>query len=157
MSTILQVKRVPNSVFKSATVDQEGKENDLNYDLGNLAAFDTHALNTEELKKNKEEYLQSVSRDNIQLLFNKLFQLPTEVTEVGPVANLPECTSQIPREKPIPVIKETKWDKFAREKGIKQRKHNRMEFDEQTKEWKPIWGYGKAKKGMQDDKWVSED
>ena len=65
-----------------------------------------------------------------------------EPTDVGPVAVLPVETFRIPREKPIPEPKgETVWEKFAREKGIKKRKRERMVFDEQTEEYKPRFGY----------------
>jgi regulator of ribosome biosynthesis len=81
----------------------------------------------------------------------KLFELPTEITEVGPVAILPNPFTAIPREKRIPDPKpETKWEKFAKEKGIKNKKRERMIFDEVDQQYKPRYGYKRANNGIQD-------
>ncbi|CAE7454954.1 rrbs-1 [Symbiodinium microadriaticum] len=74
-----------------------------------------------------------------------------EPTDVGPVAVLPAEAFRIPREKPIPEPKgETVWEKFAREKGIKKRKRERMVFDEQTEEYKPRFGYKGINQGEEE-------
>ena len=49
--------------------------------------------------------------------------------------------SKIPREKPIPKKEETKWESFARSKGIKKHKKERMVYDKNAKEGRPRWGY----------------
>lgn len=55
------------------------------------------------------------------------------------------------RAKPIPEAKkETKWEKFAKEKGIQKKKRARMIWDEQTNEWRPRWGYKRANGGIED-------
>ncbi|KAF9898028.1 Rhodanese- sulfurtransferase, partial [Lobosporangium transversale] len=98
--------------------------------------------------KNKDEYLQSLSRDNAQLLFNEIFQLPTISDDNGVMAMLPTPTTLLPREKPLPKPKpETRWEKFAKAKGIVKRKKERMVFDETSGEYKPRWGY----KAINDD------
>jgi regulator of ribosome biosynthesis len=57
-------------------------------------------------------------------------------------AELPKPTTVLPREKPAPKPKEeTRWEAFAKEKGIKKRKRERMVWDEEKKEWAPRWGY----------------
>jgi hypothetical protein len=57
-------------------------------------------------------------------------------------ALLPEPSATIPRDKPLPQQKgETKWEEFAREKGIKKRKRERMVYHEEDGKWKPNWGY----------------
>lgn len=48
-----------------------------------------------------EEFLQSEARDNVQLLFSKIFVLPTERNLEGVFATLPAPTTKIPREKPV--------------------------------------------------------
>lgn len=54
------------------------------------------------------------------------------------VIELPEPIMLLPREKPLPEPKPTtKWEKFAREKGIKKRKHSRLIWDEVSKSYKP--------------------
>lgn len=52
------------------------------------------------------------------------------------------------REKPIPPPKkETRWEKFAKEKGIEKKKKSRMVWDEASQDWKPRWGYNRANAG----------
>ncbi|KAF9152485.1 Rhodanese- sulfurtransferase [Linnemannia schmuckeri] len=140
--------------FKSVSV--EGKVIPLEYDLGLLTAIDQNPIDEAELKKNKDEYLQSLSRDNAQLLFNEIFQLPTISDDNGVMAMLPAPTTLLPREKPLPKPKpETRWEKFAKAKGIVNRKKERMVFDDNTGEYKPRWGY----KGINDDgskDWIIE-
>ena len=56
-------------------------------------------------------------------------------------ATLPERKTKIPREKPIPKKVETKWEKYAKAKGIKKHKKERMVYDKEADEWRPRWGY----------------
>eukprot|EP01096_Ripella_sp_DP13-Kostka_P006718 TRINITY_DN2424_c0_g1_i1.p1 TRINITY_DN2424_c0_g1~~TRINITY_DN2424_c0_g1_i1.p1 ORF type:complete len:337 (-),score=169.54 TRINITY_DN2424_c0_g1_i1:277-1263(-) len=130
------------------------KEDDLQYDLGNLLAVDVHPINFEENEeKDVEMVLRDATRDDVQLLINKIFQLPTEKVDMDVVAQLPEGTTEIPREKPIPKQKpETKWDRFARTKGIKKTKRGRMLWDEQMREWRPRYGFMKANDESRD--WI---
>lgn len=52
---------------------------------------------------------------------------------------------RLPRGKPIPKPKPlTKWEKFAKEKGIVKKKRSKLAFDEATQDWKRIHGYDKA-------------
>lgn len=70
---------------------------------------------------------------------------------------LPPPTTPLPREKPLPAKKEqTKWEKFAAKKGIKdKKKEGKLVFDEETQEWVPKWGYkGRNKDGEGD--WIVE-
>ncbi|KAF9586625.1 Rhodanese- sulfurtransferase [Lunasporangiospora selenospora] len=128
--------------FKSVTV--EGKLIPVDYDLGLIAAYDQNPVDEIELK------------DNAQLLLNEIFQLPTVSDDNGIMAMLPTPTTQLPREKPLPKPKpETRWEKFAKAKGIVKRKKERMVFDDNSGEYKPRWGY----KGINDDgtkDWIIE-
>ena len=55
--------------------------------------------------------------------------------------------------KPVPKVKpETRWQKFAKAKGIKKQKRSRMIFDEATQEWKPRFGYKRVNDDQND--WV---
>jgi len=107
-------------------------------------------------RKNKDEYLHELSRDNAQLLFNEIFQLQTISDDNGVMAMLPNPTTLLPREKPLPKPKpETRWEKFAKAKGIVNRKKERMIYDDNSGEYKPRWGY----KGINDDgskDWIIE-
>jgi len=153
-----------NPVDVSATLDEYKKQflpitvekaDDLFYDLGNLFCMDSHPLDLEQLQEGPEEYLKEASRDNVQLLFNKIFSLPTERDSIGVFASLPATITRIPREKPIPKPKaETAWDKYAKIKGIVKKKRGKMIFDEQSKEWKPRWGYKRGNTDMND--WLIE-
>jgi regulator of ribosome biosynthesis len=71
---------------------------------------------------------------------------------------LPPPTTPLPREKPLPAEKQqTKWEKFAAKKGIKDKKRGegKMVFDEEKGEWVPKWGYkGRNKDGEGD--WIVE-
>ncbi|VDQ08286.1 unnamed protein product [Trichobilharzia regenti] len=55
----------------------------------------------------------------------------------------------------IPTTKElTKWDRFARLKGIQNRKKSRKVWDPVSQSWKPRWG--KDRIDDLKDKWVLE-
>ncbi|CAM9795381.1 unnamed protein product, partial [Hapterophycus canaliculatus] len=57
--------------------------------------------------------------------------------------------SVLPRAKPVPAPKaETRWDRFAKEKGIMGSKRSRMMWDDEMKEWKPRHGYKRANEGV---------
>jgi regulator of ribosome biosynthesis len=82
---------------------------------------------------------------------DRVFECPIEKSEVGPLAVLPNEVTVLPREKRIPEPKpETKWERFAREKGIKKRKKDRMVWDEDNQEFRPSFGYKRAKGGVED-------
>lgn len=153
--------------FKPVTVDKPIPNT---YDLGNLATFDQNPLDNDKLKdgSQKEEYLTSVTRDNVQLLINQILSLPVKTTtdsqgsstgqnSTMTLIQLPDPTTQLPREKAIPKAKgPTKWEQFAARKGIKAKtKDGKMVFDEATGEWVPKWGY-KGKNKELDDQWLVE-
>jgi regulator of ribosome biosynthesis len=131
----------------------DGKEDDLVYDLGNLTALDSHGINEKELQdpQERENNLKRAARDNVQLLVNQLFNLPYDMDNlIGMVALLPDQTTAIPREKHVPEPKPlTKWQKFAKEKGIKNTKKSRMVYDEESEEYRPRFGY-KSKSDLSD-------
>jgi regulator of ribosome biosynthesis len=56
---------------------------------------------------------------------------------------------QVPKEKEL-----TKWEKFAKEKGIVKKKRSRMLFDEEKGEYLPRFGYKKA--NDQSKQWAFE-
>mmetsp|Transcript_12648 Transcript_12648/g.39077 ORF Transcript_12648/g.39077 Transcript_12648/m.39077 type:complete len:311 (-) Transcript_12648:42-974(-) len=89
--------------------------------------------------------LAAQARDATQLLVAGLFALPAERSSAGPIASLPVATTALPREKPAPVDRsETKWEAFAKAKGITKKKKGRLEWDETRGKWAPAWGYDKA-------------
>jgi len=153
--------------YKPVTVDKPIPNT---FDLGNLATFDPNPLDNAKLKSDteREEYLTSVTRDNVQLLINQILSLPVKTTTDSQISStgqnstmtliqLPEPTTQLPREKAIPKAKApTKWEQFAAKKGIKPKaKEGKMVYDEASGEWVPKWGY-KGKNKDLDNQWLVE-
>ncbi|KAF8796964.1 ribosome biogenesis regulatory protein homolog [Argiope bruennichi] len=123
-------------------------------DVGNLCVTNVTLLRSSLEKNYSEENLKRLAVQGTQKLLNEIFKLPSQYHEHVPVAKLPEPTSIIPREKPIPKPKTmTKWEKFAKAKGIKKQKKEKLVFDESNKEWKPRYGY-RGIKNKED--WVKE-
>ncbi|TPX57699.1 hypothetical protein PhCBS80983_g03642 [Powellomyces hirtus] len=127
----------------------------VDFDLGNLVAYDTNSVDVEELRKNGDRYLHDIAREGTQLLLNQIFALPTESSPEGVYAKLPAGTTVVPRAKPIPKDKPlTRWEKFAKVKGIQKKKTSRKTYDESVQEYKPKWGYQGANNTADD--WIKE-
>lgn len=122
-------------ISKVITVD---KPIPVEFDLGHLTAFDINPL-----PSSSEDDLLRTARDGTQLLLNAILSCPIQSTNEGVLITLPEPTTRLPREKPVPAESaETKWAKFARLKGIKAKKRDgKMVFDEEKEDWVPKWGY----------------
>ncbi|KAF4123890.1 regulator of ribosome biosynthesis [Geosmithia morbida] len=109
-----------------------------------------------------EQSLAEIARDGAQALINQLLTAcPLATTKDGVLISLPEPTTRIPREKPVPEAKPpTKWERFAAKKGIKPKtreQRRNLAFDDQSGEWKRKWGYGGLNKKGQDDPIVEID
>lgn len=68
--------------------------------------------------------------------------------DIGPnEVVLPKTAIEFPRFQKFEMSKTlTKWEKFAKEKGIqKVKKRSRMVWSEEVKDWVPRWGHGSAK------------
>ncbi|XP_076017258.1 ribosome biogenesis regulatory protein homolog [Genypterus blacodes] len=139
--------------LKSITVH---KELDLDFDIGNLLACDHNRIDTRSFREQKkEDFLRALARDNTQLLVNEIWKHPTERVEEAIVAKLPEPLTPLPREKPPPKPKPpTKWEQFAKLKGIQKKKKTNLVWDEVGKEWKRRWGYQRAKDNTKE--WLIE-
>lgn len=122
------------------------KELDLEFDVGNLLAYDKNRIDVRGFRsQKKDDFLRSLARDNTQLLVNEIWKLPTERVEEVIVAKLPEPVTPLPREKPPPKPRPpTKWEQFAKLKGIQKKKKTNLVWDENAKEWKRRWGYKRA-------------
>jgi regulator of ribosome biosynthesis len=124
-------------------------------DIGNLTVYDAKLINLNEAKTNLNNYLKQLCAEATQLLINEVFTLPTETVEDTVVAQLPKPTTILPREKPLPKEKPpTKWELFAKLKGIQNRKKSRMVYDEASKEYRPRYGYKRANDDTKD--WLIE-
>uniref|UniRef100_A0A667X9C3 Ribosome biogenesis regulatory protein n=1 Tax=Myripristis murdjan TaxID=586833 RepID=A0A667X9C3_9TELE len=110
------------------------KELDLEFDVGNLLACDKNRVDSREFKEQKkEEFLASLARDNTQLLINEIWKQPTERIEEAIVAKLPDPATPLPREKPPPKPRPpTKWEEFAKLKGIQKKKKTNLVWDDRV-------------------------
>ncbi|KAL1497691.1 hypothetical protein ABEB36_008609 [Hypothenemus hampei] len=139
--------------YKPVTVK---KHLELEYDLGTLLAVDPNDFNIDLYSKNPNEYFLNLARDNTQLLLNKLWELPTERVEEAVMVKLPPPKTALPRMKPVPKPRPlTKWQKFAKEKGIQKKKKPKLSWDDQLKKWVPLYGFKKAK-AEKEKNWVLE-
>jgi regulator of ribosome biosynthesis len=116
------------------------REDNLTYCLAHLAAFDISPLHP-------KADLMAQTRDNVQLLVNKVFALKREDTDEGPVVAVPpEDGFRLPRQRPVPKVKEkTRWEKFMQERGMTKRKRSSVVFDEVSGDWKRRYGYKSSK------------
>lgn len=109
----------------------------LNADVGHLLVFD-------ERMERKDATAEELAAEATMAVLDALNTLPMTQTTEGKRVALPKGTFQLPREKPIPKVRPlTKWEKFAREKGIQKRtKRDRLVFDEATQDYVPRYGKG---------------
>ena len=105
-----------------------------------------------------EAYLLDRSTTTTQTLIQRLFTLPLTRTPLGPLAQLPVSHSHaiIPREKHLPKPKPlTKWERFAKEKGISHKRKDKMVWDDEMQDWVPRWGKGGKNKDVE-EAWIRE-
>jgi len=148
--TILDVRLLLNSTQDTEESEKTLIPSVLEFDVGNLLVFDY-----QEQPKGISQQINQTQK-SVQELFNRVFSLPFTPSNTGPIAILPEPTTPIPREKPLPKQKLlTRWEKFAKTKGIKKTKRSRRVWDESTQEWRPRWGMNRA--NNPEENWIMED
>jgi regulator of ribosome biosynthesis len=136
LEELVGAKKAPKSSVSTAV----SKILDLDFDLGNMLALDPNPLPD----RMDEEIISRLSRENTQLLVNELWKLPTTICEDVVMAKLPDPSTALPRAKPVPMRRPlTKWEEFAKTKGIRNEKKDTKVWDEDTKTWKYTWGYRK--------------
>ncbi|GFO00596.1 ribosome biogenesis regulatory protein homolog [Plakobranchus ocellatus] len=124
-------------------------------DEGNLLAVNENKIDTKNFKVKNEDILLALTRDATQVLFNSLWKLPVEQKDGAFLITLPESQTWLPREKHVPKKRPpTKWEEYAKTKGILNKKKSRMIWDEQSQEYKPRWGYKRANDATKD--WLIE-
>lgn len=114
--------------------------------------------------------LKAIARDGTQCLLNQLLTTCniTSSAQNGVLLSLPAPNTALPRHKPLPTPKPpTKWELFARKKGIgkysskpggalsDQERRKKLVYDEASGEWVPKWGY-KGKNKPEDNQWLVE-
>ncbi|PWN36118.1 RRS1-domain-containing protein [Meira miltonrushii] len=132
----------------------------LAFDAGLLMSVDSSDLDVKHFKdeKKREELIQSRVLASTRSFISILQTLPiTQHPDLGPLAALPAPAYPIlPREKPLPKPRaETKWEAFAKRKGIANKKKDKMVWDDETKEWVPRWGF-KGKNKKEEEQWIHE-
>ncbi|KAI4719786.1 ribosomal biogenesis regulatory protein [Aureobasidium sp. EXF-10727] len=128
------------------------------FDLGNLLCNDTNPLPV--VSQLSESDIKNAARDCAQALINQLLStcpITKSDDSTSVTLALPTPTTHLPREKPVPEEKPmTKWQEFAKKKGIKDKKRDgKLVYDQASGEWLPKYGYkGKNKDGEND--WLVE-
>lgn len=135
-------------------------ERNLDFDIGNLTAWDHEAITMPKAGKPRENYFKQLARDDVQAMLNKLYSIEdTEIRDGIKLLKLPTGTTVLPRAKPIPEPKQpTKWERFAKSKGIKSKsskRRDKLNWDEEADKWVPRYGYKKAENDEQKE-WVIE-
>lgn len=96
--------------------------------------------NTEQ-RHDLESYLLNRSTAATTEIFKALLALPTTKSDLGPLVHLPPSTTRLPREKPLPKPKPlTRWEKFAKMKGISHVKKDKNIWDDDRQAWVPRYG-----------------
>ncbi|KAF5749639.1 ribosome biogenesis regulatory protein isoform X1 [Tripterygium wilfordii] len=124
-------------------MEMEVQRKQFEVDLGHVLAFDSShhfrspPSNWEELVK---ECLQR-GTELVQAIADGVFSLPSTEDVDGPLVKLPPPTTKLPREKHLPRPKPpTKWEVFAKARGIQNHKKDKVVWDEQTGTWKRRYG-----------------
>ncbi|KAJ9140964.1 hypothetical protein P3X46_031553 [Hevea brasiliensis] len=122
-------------------------EHQYEVDLGHLMAFDHHH-HFPPVPSSREDMVEECVRKGtelVQAIAVSLFNLPSTEDIDGPLVKLPPPTMKLPREKHLPKPKPpTKWELFAKAKGIKKQKKDKVVWDEQTSTWKRRYGYDRV-------------
>jgi len=78
--------------------------------------------------------LKDLTKQSLQLLVNKIWKLPIERVDETIVATLPKPEYILPRSQGIPMPKPlTKWEQYAKKKGIQKRKKPKLKWNEELK------------------------
>ncbi|XP_076649319.1 ribosome biogenesis regulatory protein homolog [Halictus rubicundus] len=156
---------IVQSILENETEEKDSRKSidvhkdvEVETDLGSLLALDYNTLNIKTLKSEQEKYLTSLTRDNVQILINKIWELPIDRVEETIVAKLPKPQYVLPRARQIPKPKPlTKWQQYAKDKGItsKKKKKSKLKWDDELQKWIPTFGY-KRNKAEEQKEWLVE-
>jgi len=126
-------------------------------DLGLMAGFDVTPVDASEVKEvGLDKHLRKLATENVKLMFRDLLDL-TPVEDNLSIRVLPDPKFKLPRQKPLPKPKpETRWEKYAKEKGIQNKKRERLVWDDETQTWAPRWGYGRHAEDGKQGEWMVE-
>merc|ERR1712002_1134944 len=154
----VRVQEILNKATEEIKSVKVNKEIELDIDVGNLVASDQNAIDKRLIRDPEEcdKYLCSLARDGVQALFAKVWELPSHRIENAIYVTLPRPTIRIPREKHLPKAPTlTKWEQYAKDKGITRRKKEKKLWDETLKRWVPRYGFRKVQ-AEKEKTWVIE-
>ncbi|KAJ3681144.1 hypothetical protein LUZ60_015633 [Juncus effusus] len=123
------------------------EESSYQIDLGNLMAYDPnhHFQSIPSSREELEKKCLEKGTELVQAIANSVFSLPSTEDRDGPLVKLPPPNTKLPREKHLPRPKPpTKWELFAKAKGIQNKKKDKRKWDEQTHTWKRTHGYDRV-------------
>jgi regulator of ribosome biosynthesis len=124
----------------------KGKNNNNDGENENITISPSTSAIYSSFQAPNEEFLLEKASEGCTQLLSALWTLNTEKTDAGPLASLPTYYEIVtPRSLPPPPPKvESKWDKFAKERGISPKeKRSRKVWDEATQSWAYRTGYQK--------------
>jgi regulator of ribosome biosynthesis len=126
----------------------------LTFDEGNLSIFDS----TPVTERAEGDFIDICSQSLSELFKRLLQQENDQLLDSPTMRNLPEPITQLPRALPIPKPKPiSKWQEFARKKGIMRRKKGALEFDESRGEWNARHCKRSSKnKSKQESSWIKD-
>lgn len=127
------------------------------YDLKTLSCVD---LNFVEKDMNSIEKVKNSVSSFVGHLLKELEIVKNDGIVYGVIPCSSDSPSILPRAKPIPAQKmETRWERFAKEKGIQKVKKKRVVWDEERGAYLPTFGYrnqGAAAKDKDLSEWIHE-
>lgn len=126
-------------------------EENLCFDLGNLAAYDISTVEAGQIEE--------VTKVNSQKLLQRLLALEKEENEEGEFLLLPEAIIKTPRANPPPEEKPlTKWEKFRVSKGLgRRKKRSRLIYEPSVEGYVPRYGGYSIKKLQAKQNSIVED
>lgn len=136
----------------------------ISLDLGSLSVYETSPLEIDTRKL--DNYVKQVTEKCYHALMAELAKIRSEAEQINSVrklehqvkdfsadpntVSLPAATTLLPRfHKPPKKPLMTRWEQFAKSKGIKKKKRSRLVYSEEVKDWVPR--HGKGSKAHIDD------
>ena len=115
-------------------------EENITFDLGNMAAFDITSIDPSEIFK--------ITLQNSKKLLEKLQALEKEQNDEGEFLILPKPIMKIPRERKPPEQKPlTKWEKYRVQSGLgRRKKRSRLVYEPTVDGYVPRYGSYSIKK-----------
>ncbi|ELP86649.1 hypothetical protein EIN_092140 [Entamoeba invadens IP1] len=142
---------------------EEAKHSTYELDVGNLMVSNTADVDAEEYSKDKWACFSSMSQKAANALIQNIRSREDIHDGSDPfmakVVSLDTPEMLFPREKKVPVPKPpTKWELFAKRKGIVKPKRSQKVWNQETHSYVPRFGKGSTKQMKKENEgWIVED